>query len=180
MSKVIIITGQLATGKSTLANNLSKAINTPCFQKDFFKEKFCDEIGFTTREENKKLSQMAIEELIKICDEYCSNNFNVILEANFSAESMEKIKQIADKNNCKVSCICLIGDPNVLYERYVARIPSRHRVHSSVNFHESVEALKAYNDTLLNQKICFNVNYIDITNLSVEQVLAEAIEIIEK
>ena len=42
MSKVIVITGDLASGKSSLADSLSLRLNIPCFKKDVIKEKLVD------------------------------------------------------------------------------------------------------------------------------------------
>ena len=51
MSRLIIITGDLASGKSSLADSLSLRLNIPCFKKDVIKENLVDKYGFTTREE---------------------------------------------------------------------------------------------------------------------------------
>ena len=56
MKKLLLITGDLATGKSTFANILSKRYDTNVFFKDSIKEVLGDTIGFANREENKKLS----------------------------------------------------------------------------------------------------------------------------
>ena len=51
MRNLIIITGDLAAGKSTLANSLSIELQIPCLVKDTLKEIACDAIGYETREE---------------------------------------------------------------------------------------------------------------------------------
>ena len=57
MKKLLLITGDLATGKSTFSNVLAKRYQITVFQKDSIKEVLGDHIGFTNREENLKLSQ---------------------------------------------------------------------------------------------------------------------------
>ena len=54
MKKLLLITGDIATGKSTFANILSQRYNTNVFFKDSIKEVLGDTIGFSNREENKK------------------------------------------------------------------------------------------------------------------------------
>ena len=54
MKKLLLITGDLATGKSTYAKILSKRYDTNVFFKDSIKEVLGDTIGFSNREENKK------------------------------------------------------------------------------------------------------------------------------
>ena len=41
-NRLIIITGDLASGKSTLADALGKHLNVPVFKKDVIKEQYCD------------------------------------------------------------------------------------------------------------------------------------------
>ena len=61
MRKLLLITGDLACGKSTFAKALSKRYDTNLYFKDALKELLGDVIGFTNREENLKLSRGAVE-----------------------------------------------------------------------------------------------------------------------
>ena len=56
MQRLIIITGDLAAGKSTLASALSEVLGIPYIIKDTLKEIACDIIGYQTRQENRQLS----------------------------------------------------------------------------------------------------------------------------
>ena len=49
MKKLLIITGDLATGKSTFAGLLSKHYETSAFCKDSIKEVLGDAVGFVNR-----------------------------------------------------------------------------------------------------------------------------------
>ena len=51
MKKLILITGDLATGKSTLAKKLSQNLKILSFTKDVLKEVLSDVIGFSNRQE---------------------------------------------------------------------------------------------------------------------------------
>ena len=83
MRKLLLITGDLATGKSTFANILSQRYDTNVFFKDSIKEVLGDKIGFSNREENKKLSNASIELMFLIFSEFSKLSKNLILEANF-------------------------------------------------------------------------------------------------
>ena len=61
MSRLLLIMGDLATGKSTFAGILSKRYGINVFCKDSIKEVLGDTIGFTNREENLKLSKATME-----------------------------------------------------------------------------------------------------------------------
>ena len=57
MKKLLLITGDLACGKTTFAKLLSKRYDTNLYFKDSLKELLGDTIGFSNREENLKLSR---------------------------------------------------------------------------------------------------------------------------
>ena len=52
MRRLILIFGDLASGKSTFADILSKRTGIPAIKKDRIKEILADTVGFETREEN--------------------------------------------------------------------------------------------------------------------------------
>ena len=83
MKKLILITGDLASGKSTLANNLSKKLDILCFTKDVLKEILSDDIGFSNRQENKNLSIASVNVMKHIFEQYAFLQKDLILEANF-------------------------------------------------------------------------------------------------
>ena len=56
MRKIILIGGDLASGKSTYAKFLSKKFNITVISKDLLKEVLGDNIPTSNREENLKLS----------------------------------------------------------------------------------------------------------------------------
>ena len=64
MQRLIIITGDLAAGKSTLASSLSQVLSMPFLTKDALKEIACDIIGYQTRQENRLLSVTATQDKI--------------------------------------------------------------------------------------------------------------------
>ena len=79
MRKLLLIMGDLAAGKSTFANILSKRYDTNIFFKDSIKEVLGDTIGFVNREENKRLSNASMEMMFFIFSEFVKLNKNLIL-----------------------------------------------------------------------------------------------------
>ena len=57
MSSVVLITGFLATLKTTVSQRLSKDLSILCLNKDTLKEHLGDTVGFHNREENLNLSK---------------------------------------------------------------------------------------------------------------------------
>ena len=116
MKKLLLITGDLATGKSTFANILSKRYDTNVFYKDSIKEVLGDTIGFTNREENLKLSKATAELMCYIFAEFGRVNKNLILESNFHTAELEKLHKLANENNYEVLTLVLRGNVDILYK----------------------------------------------------------------
>ena len=165
MKKLLLITGDLATGKSSFANILSNRYNTNVFYKDTIKEVLGDTIGFSNREENLKLSNATIELMCFIFSEFCNHNQNLILEANFHQIELEKLHKIATKNDYDVLTIVLRGNIEILHKRYLNRIhnENRHPVHLSTTL-EIYEDFKKYIEKSRKEEIVGKKINIDANN----------------
>ena len=133
MKKLLLITGDLATGKSTFADILSKRYDTNVFYKDTIKEVLGDTIGFSNREENLKLSKATMELMIFMLKEFCKIDKNLILEANFRKADLERLHEIAYENGYDVLTLAIHGEVEILHKRYLNRMnnENRHPVHLS-------------------------------------------------
>lgn len=179
MNRLIIITGDLATGKSTLADNLSLSLNIPCFKKDVIKEKYCDEDGYSTREENRQLSLRAVNYMIDTFTRFASLKQDLILEANFRSGEMNTIKDIAEKEKIDVTCIVLRGDMELIYDRFMKRLPTRHPAHKSIGLDRGIEYFAAYVNEQRKEEIPFIPHIIDVTNKDEKEVLQLALSFIK-
>lgn len=144
MKKLILITGDLATGKSTFANILSKKYNIPVMYKDKIKEVLCDSIGFSHREENLKLSIAAVELMIYSFSELATLGIDVILEANFKENELTKIHAIAKKSGYDVLTLRLTADIDIIYHRFVNRIENENRHPAHISGFDGYDSLKYY------------------------------------
>lgn len=174
--KLLLITGDIATGKSTFANILSQRYNTNVFFKDSIKEVLGDTIGFSNREENKKLSNASMELMFFIFLEFAKLGKGLILESNFHRAELERMHRIAQDNGYNVLTIALYGDVEVLHARYLNRMTNenRHSVHLSTTI-DKLEDFKKCSDYLKNIEIPGEVIRIDSTDFeyqSSEEVLA--------
>ena len=132
MKKLIIVTGALATGKSTYSKILSDKFNIPVINKDDIKEKLSDIFGFESREENLRLSyatyQMMKYYLIKNMEVGC----DLILEANFHQEEIEELEKLIDEKKYDSLFLIFYGDTNILFNRFISRSKeNRHKCHLS-------------------------------------------------
>jgi predicted kinase len=146
MKQVLLVSGHLAALKSTLSKKLSIDLNAICLNKDDMKEVLGDTIGFTNREENLKLSKATFQMMLKMMHDILKIDDLVILESNFKVSEMNQLNALIEEQKIHSSTVFLIGDAEVLYERYVKRQPERHPVHTSTglisfdNFKASMES----------------------------------------
>ncbi|MGN0230744.1 MAG: hypothetical protein ACI4A8_00900 [Muribaculaceae bacterium] len=133
MKKLLLITGDLATGKSTFAGALSQRYDAAVFYKDAIKEVLGDTVGFSNREENLKLSRATMEIMCYLFSQCGKVGNDLILEANFHTAELEKLHRLAKDREYSVLTLVLRGDPERLHKRYLYRIrnQNRHPVHLS-------------------------------------------------
>jgi len=133
MKKLLIITGDLATGKSTFAGLLTHRYGTSVFCKDKIKEILGDTIGFANREENLRLSRATMEIMTHIFSQIAPLGKDLILEANFRSGELKRLHKIAAENGYEVLTLVLRGHVDILYLRFMNRInnENRHSVHIS-------------------------------------------------
>jgi predicted kinase len=180
MSRIIIIAGDLASGKSTLAKQLSSHLKVPFFTKENLKEVLGEEIEYEKREENKKLSNSAIDILLHILERFTAVKESVIIEANFHKEELEKIKRECELSHVEVVLLYLTGDVDVLFERFMYRTYYQHRhpVHlthplTNVDDFEKYIMKWRYEEEVLPRHI------IDVTNCDRDVVFSKAVEMLK-
>ena len=159
MRRLLLITGDLATGKTTFSNALSARYGAAVLQKDRIKEVLGDEIGFRDRAENKRLSLATVALMTHVFSALTVSGVPLILEANFRANELEKIHAAAEKGGYRVLTLVLRGEIGVLFERYCRRMTrkNRHPVHLSAPLHvrEKFEryVLDARTETVPGEKV---------------------------
>ena len=167
MKKLLLIMGDLATGKSTFANILSQRYQTVLFVKDTIKEILGDTIGFSNREENLKLSQATGTLMCFQFSQFAKHQKDLILESNFRIGELEKLHQIARQNDYQVLTLVLQADAAVLHKRYLNRMhnENRHPVHLCAQFN-SLEGFREYIESLRASQLPGQLLHIDANDFS--------------
>lgn len=149
MKKLLLIMGDLATGKSTFANILSQRYQTVLFVKDTIKEILGDTIGFSNRAENLKLSQATGALLCFQFAQFAKLQKDLILESNFRIGELEQLHRIGQQNDYQILTLMLQADAAVLHKRYLNRMhnENRHPVHLCAQFNH-FEGFKDYIESL--------------------------------
>lgn len=119
--ELIILAGMPATGKSTIAKEVQAHFGFPILEKDKIKEALFDTIGFEGYPAKRQLDVASNEILISLIRSMIQAGQSVIIDNNFDEESAEKLRLLLEKYPIHTVTVFLSGDPQVLYERYVAR-----------------------------------------------------------
>lgn len=167
MGKLLLITGDIAAGKSTFATMLSGRYHVNVFCKDTIKEILGDSIGFTSREENLKLSNSTMELMIFLFSEFAKLESNLILESNFHEKELERFHQIAKDTNYEILTLVLRGNVENLHKRYINRMKNekRHPVHLSTTI-DIFDDFRDYIEHSRNEKVPGNIIVINADDFS--------------
>lgn len=132
MKRLLLIMGDLATGKSTFAGVLAERYGIAAFYKDRFKEILGDTVGFSNREENLRLSVASAALMRMVFSEFCRLDRDLILESNFRQAELELLHEMAEKCGYQVLTVALQGDLEILHQRFLYRLrhEARHPVHA--------------------------------------------------
>ena len=180
MKRIVLITGDLAAGKSTLADNLSKTLGFTCIKKDCVKEIICDSVGFASREENRRISVATVNSMIHFLEQTLKIGGDIILEANFRLSEVQKIKEITGKYDGNLSIIYLFGDEKLLYKRFLERVPNRHRAHLSQGLDKDYNKYVNYITELRDEIKDLDSFKLDITELNEIEVLDKVVSFLKR
>ena len=126
---LIIITGQLAAGKTSYGKKISEALKVPFYSKDSIKEILFD--SFATRnadyETKRKIGASSYSVFYYIIEEQMKVGKSIIAESNFVKEAIPIIKNLLEKYDYKCITIRFKGDLHILHERFIKREYSNER-----------------------------------------------------
>lgn len=140
-----IFTGAPASGKSTLAKDISKIIQTKYLSKDEIKISLFNEFGFNNHGEKKKLSLKSEEILHENIRDLLKQNKDVIVDNNY--KNFDAIKELKYSfGDLRVYCIYLTANYDVLAIRYNERISSGNRDQSlnTLNVYPIVQGVSIF------------------------------------
>ena len=129
---LIIIAGMPASGKSTYAKKLSRAVGYPIIEKDNIKEELFDTIGFKCYAEKRQHDVAATAVLLRVADDILACGQSLIMVNNFRDDAKEALEKLILKYDCRCVIVFFGGDNDVFYRRYVERdnAHARHRGHA--------------------------------------------------
>lgn len=141
MKRAVLVNGVPASGKSTVARSLSDACGWPLLAVDTIKQPFFDAVGEVDRSLNRKLGRAAyaaIFETVAAFPEPCT----VIVEAWFGFQPPEVLEQhLKHAGIGEAVQIWCHAPPEVIGERYAARVPLRAPQHPGLDYVPELVAL---------------------------------------
>ncbi len=129
---VFLVTGLPATGKSTLARALARALGVPLLAKDCIKEPLLEILGAADRGASRRLSDASFAALFALAREQLAAVGAVVLEGNFRPGEHEPALRalLADAACPCTQVLCRVAEP-LRQARLKARgaQPTRHPGH---------------------------------------------------
>ena len=128
MTKLIIACGLPGTGKTTLANELSKALKIFCLHKDSVKESLYDSLKMNSLEDSKILGYPSVKTILDLAEENVGRGVDVIIESPFNFEDDKKIfEDFKSKYSAEIYTIILELETDERKKRFLER--ERHSSH---------------------------------------------------
>lgn len=130
---LIVINGRPGSGKTTLAERLSKDLSLPFFSKDEFKELIFDTLGYSDQEWSIKCNVPSYALINLVARKCLLAGQDVMIESNFNPKfDLERINKIIDESGARVIQVLCSADKNILFERFKERVLSgkRHPGHN--------------------------------------------------
>lgn len=141
-SKIVIITGAMATGKTSILNSLRNVSDVFTFSKDEIKEELFNSFDNLDLELTKRLGNASFSILLDLTDRVTTKGQSIVIEGNFRPKYNEaQVNDIVNKNKCDVLQILCKANSETILERIRSRqeLGDRHKGHGDLNRDEEFE-----------------------------------------
>ena len=134
MKRAILVNGVPASGKSTVARAVSDRFGWPLLAIDTIKEPFFDALGPVDRAFNRKLGRASYAAIFNTVAGFPDPS-TVVIEAWFGFQPVEVLRGHLDRAGIGATIeLWCHAPPEVIGERYAARVPHRPAGHPGMDY----------------------------------------------
>ena len=141
---LLIVNGHPATGKTAVAQFLSRRLGLPLLSKDYVKETLGDHLGTASYQDSIRLGRAAFETIFALAEASLRTGVSVVLESPIRADiENSRIARLEREFPCTATQIVLTADPAILSQRYRqrSRESPRHRCHFDEERFSQIDAM---------------------------------------
>ena len=177
--KIIIISGYVATGKTTFSGQLSEKLNILCFNKDIIKAVLGKNIDINSRETSSQLSVTTFNLLMHITEIFMRQGKPLIVESNFKVSEGKVIRDLLKLYKYRSLTFLMTGDLRIIHKRFVERDnkPERDKANRSNGLFDEYEffekAVKPLGDFNVGDKIV-RIDASDFAQVNFQQYIEKA------
>jgi len=130
VSRIVIVSGPPACGKTTLAARLAADLSLPLIAKDGIKETLFEALGTGDVEWSKLLGRGSFALIWHMLEAELAAGRSTLVEGNFDAEyGNRQLARLAERFDLEALQIHCRAEVEVLYKRYAERASGRHPGH---------------------------------------------------
>lgn len=133
--RLIIVTGPVASGKTTLSQRLAGDLHLAMLNRDRFKEIIFDTIGWSDRSWSQKVGAASYALLYYALEALMQTHQSLLVESNFQAHyDSPTLAALCRQYGYRPLQLCCTAEPGALRERYIQRVQSgdRHPGHADL------------------------------------------------
>lgn len=126
--KIIIVTGKPATGKSTLANWLSKELKLPLVSKDLIREILFERLGWKDRPWAQLLGRASVDMMFYFAETELETGNSIILDNSFNPDmSNSRFQELKARHKADSIQVVCNSDRETLFGRFKTRAKNDNR-----------------------------------------------------
>lgn len=178
MSKLIIITGTPASGKTTMLREVVNRFSIPYFYKDEFKEVISESVSDLDLPLSKELGLASFKITFLIIERFAKFNMDLVIEGNFRPKyDEESLKELLKKYDINCMQILCESSFETVKRRLIERKLSgeRHQAHFDLGreseFEEQIK--RGYYDFFNVDSLKLKVNTTDFDTVQFEDIYAK-------